>query len=204
MTSYIKGIVGYIRPEASSTPSSTPITTPTSSPSITPAQTPDDEHNKGKPEQQKGYVKWAASGLYSIGSTTVGTSVSSVKWVAGTTYNVGAGVVGTAGELKDLQQGGRNRQQKYTDVKDMQKERNQCMFCHLQHRSSTCYKFPTASARMKRVKELHHDICYSCLNVHTDPCKTFTGTSICNYISGKCCGQYEHRRYLCIRLGLNP
>ncbi|CAL4071585.1 unnamed protein product [Meganyctiphanes norvegica] len=111
----------------------------------------------------------------------------------------------SSGELKDPQQGGRSRRKtKYTDLKDLTKERNMCTFCQLQHRTTSCYKYPTASSRIKRVKEMHKDICYSCLCVHTDPCKTFTEPSICGYNAGKCCGQFEHRKYLCIRLGLQP
>lgn len=103
MAGYIKGIYSYIRPESTSqaaTPS--PPTTPPPagdppSPSASSVSQPE-----GNP-QEPGYLRWAvtgvASGIYSVGSSTVGAGVSGVKWVAGTTYNVGSGVVGTAGAV---------------------------------------------------------------------------------------------------------
>ncbi|XP_071512347.1 uncharacterized protein [Panulirus ornatus] len=104
MTSYIKGLYGYIRPDsdasAVTSASSAASSTEGSEQSgpTTPTTPPDT-----KPEQQPGYLKRAvtgvASGIYAVGSTTVGAGVSGVKWVAGTTYNVGAGVVGTAGSV---------------------------------------------------------------------------------------------------------
>ena len=120
-------------------------------------------------------------------------------------YSLAKHFSGLSGELKDSQQGGgvRNRQPRGIDPKDSAKERCFCTFCHLQHRTSSCYKYNTANARIKRVKELHPDICYSCLYIHNKPCKTFTEPSICTFIVGKCCGQFEHRRYLCLKLGMN-
>lgn len=99
MAGYIKGIYGYIRPESTSqaaTPSPPPAADPPS-PSANSGSQPE-----GNP-QEPGYLRWAvtgvASGIYSVGSSTVGAGVSGVKWVAGTTYNVGSGVVGTAGAV---------------------------------------------------------------------------------------------------------
>lgn len=97
MASYIKGVYSYIRPE-SKTETATATTTSEPASPITSTASQAEE----KP-QQSGYLGWAvggvASGIYAVGSSTVGAGVSGVKWVAGTTYNVGSGVVGTAGAV---------------------------------------------------------------------------------------------------------
>ncbi|XP_045582217.1 uncharacterized protein [Procambarus clarkii] len=105
MTSYVKGLYEYMRPGSNATSPSSPTSTtsstvegPDRSEATTPTTPPDT-----RPEQSPGYLKRAvsgvASGIYTVGSSTVGAGVTSVKWVAGTTYSVGAGVVGTAGSV---------------------------------------------------------------------------------------------------------
>ncbi|KAK8374730.1 hypothetical protein O3P69_015564 [Scylla paramamosain] len=97
MAGYIKGIYSYIRPESNTEAATPPPAADPPSPTVSNASQPE-----GCP-QEAGYLKRAvtgvASGIYSVGSSTVGAGVSGVKWVAGTTYNVGSGVVGTAGAV---------------------------------------------------------------------------------------------------------
>ncbi|XP_068242033.1 transmembrane protein 263-B-like [Palaemon carinicauda] len=110
MTSYIKGIYGYIRPGSdvnSAVPSNPSNPSSPTSPNQSPPQSPVSPSGGQLETQQQqppaGYLSRAvsgvASGIYAVGSTTVGAGVTGVKWVAGTTYNVGAGVVGTAGTV---------------------------------------------------------------------------------------------------------
>lgn len=105
MTSYVKGFYGYIRPGSNATSPSSPSSTTSSTtegPNPCEPTSPTTSPNTN-PEQTPGYLKRAvsgvASGLYTVGSSTVGAGVTGVKWVAGTTYSVGAGVVGTAGSV---------------------------------------------------------------------------------------------------------
>lgn len=98
MASYIKGIYGYIRPESNTEAAvSTTAAVDPPSPTANSASQPEE-----KP-QEAGYLRRAvsgvASGIYTVGSSTVGAGVSGVKWVAGTTYSVSSGVVGTAGAV---------------------------------------------------------------------------------------------------------
>ncbi|XP_018016911.1 uncharacterized protein LOC108673571 [Hyalella azteca] len=104
MASYIKGIYSYVRPASSddgstkkddgskqvdtSSPDSASIGSASSEPS---------------PAPQSGYLSKAvcglASGIYSVGSGSVGAGVSGAKWIAGTTYSVSSGVVNGAGSV---------------------------------------------------------------------------------------------------------
>ncbi|KAK7084555.1 hypothetical protein SK128_006288 [Halocaridina rubra] len=104
MTSYIKGIYGYIRPGTEAAPSNASNSNTLTSSNQSPPQSPVSEpENRIEQQEQKGLLSRAvtgvASGIYTVGSSTVGAGVSGVKWVAGTTYNVGAGVLGTAGSV---------------------------------------------------------------------------------------------------------
>ncbi|XP_045128288.1 transmembrane protein 263-like [Portunus trituberculatus] len=102
MAGYIKGIYSYIRPE-SNTEATPPLSPTTPSAADPPSPTANNVCQLEGNPQEAGYLRRAvtgvASGIYSVGSSTVGAGVSGVKWVAGTTYNVGTGVVGTAGAV---------------------------------------------------------------------------------------------------------
>ncbi|KAK3881780.1 hypothetical protein Pmani_005778 [Petrolisthes manimaculis] len=100
MTSYIKGIYEYVRPGSNTTIAPSPAASPSSpptTPTTLPAQLP--EARSSEPGYLKRAASGVASGLYTVGSGTVGAGVSGVKWVAGTTYSVGSGLVGTAGAV---------------------------------------------------------------------------------------------------------
>ncbi|CAL4228181.1 unnamed protein product, partial [Meganyctiphanes norvegica] len=82
------------------------------------------------------------------------------------------------------------------------RERNLCTFCSRAHKTSLCIEYPTIDKRKKRLKELHVELCYSCLTVHDKPCKTFDKQTVCDNFMGRCCGGFLHRRYLCPEIGI--
>ncbi|KAF2354587.1 hypothetical protein FHG87_014657 [Trinorchestia longiramus] len=87
-----------------SSPPSTADVSPTEDTSPSPASCSSNSDSvQPVPTTEAGYLSKAvyglASGIYSVGSGTVGAGVSGAKWIAGTTYSVSSGVVSGAGSV---------------------------------------------------------------------------------------------------------
>ena len=100
--------------------------------------------------------------------------------------------------IRSNQGGKKTHQQNYKG-----KEKNFCALCAQNHKTSGCFRFPTADERKNRLKEMHPELCYNCLTIHDKPCKSFGVQDICTARVGRCCGLFEHRRYLCDTIGMS-
>ncbi|CAL4159902.1 unnamed protein product, partial [Meganyctiphanes norvegica] len=81
-------------------------------------------------------------------------------------------------------------------------EKSHCLLCGRCHKTVFCTEHNTVLKRKTRIRELNPELCFSCLFVHDDPCRSFDEQSICISSAGRCCGEFKHRKFLCNQLGL--